>query len=390
MTVDIYWRIGMEGDLASLRRPRHNRGDFDPIGPDSITPGLRGGENDGYRYIDHMAQVAKAAEISGFCGGLLPSFPITDDPWIVSAALARETKAFRFMIAFQPGFLHPLQAARMSASLQRATNGRVVYNIITGGGGPAQLWWGDRVDHDDRYARTAEFLEVLKGGWTDQPFDYEGRFFAAKGASLPPPLARQPFPEIYFSGSSAAAIEAAGRQADYYLSWLEPFDSLETKYEDVRRHCEAIGRTPRFALRIDILARKTEEEAWAELRRGFEKVDLASNAMARMVTDSVGAQRSRGLMPDEIRNYRDLEVSPNVWAGFGYLRAGPTWGLVGSYEQVAERLDELMTMGTDAFILASNPHLEEAYRVGEEVLPLLRGARRDAAQVAKEHELTAV
>ena len=390
MTVDIYWRIGMEGDLASLRRPRHNRGDFDPIGPDSITPGLRGGENDGYRYIDHMAQVAKAAEISGFCGGLLPSFPITDDPWIVSAALARETKAFRFMIAFQPGFLHPLQAARMSASLQRATNGRVVYNIITGGGGPAQLWWGDRVDHDDRYARTAEFLEVLKGGWTDQPFDYEGRFFAAKGASLPPPLARQAFPEIYFSGSSAAAIEAAGRQADYYLSWLEPFDSLEAKYEDVRRHCEAIGRTPRFALRIDILARKTEEEAWAELRRGFEKVDLASNAMARMVTDSVGAQRSRGLMPDEIRNYRDLEVSPNVWAGFGYLRAGPTWGLVGSYEQVAERLDELMTMGTDAFILASNPHLEEAYRVGEEVLPLLRGARRDAAQVAKEHELTAV
>ena len=390
MTVDIYWRIGMEGDLASLRRPRHNRGDFDPIGPDSITPGLRGGESDGYRYIDHMAQVAKAAEISGFCGGLLPSFPMTDDPWVVSAALARETKAFRFMIAFQPGFLHPLQAARMSASLQRATNGRVVYNIITGGGGPAQLWWGDRVDHDDRYARTAEFLEVLKGGWTDQPFDYEGRFFGAKGASLPPPLARQPFPEIYFSGSSAAAIEAAGRQADYYLSWLEPFDSLETKYEDVRRHCEAIGRTPRFALRIDILARKTEEEAWAELRRGFEKVDLASNAMARMVTDSVGAQRSRGLMPDEIRNYRDLEVSPNVWAGFGYLRAGPTWGLVGSYEQVAERLDELMTMGTDAFILASNPHLEEAYRVGEEVLPLLRGARRDAAQVAKEHELTAV
>ena len=390
MTVDIYWRIGMEGDLASLRRPRHNRGDFDPIGPDSITPGLRGGESDGYRYIDHMAQVAKAAEISGFCGGLLPSFPMTDDPWVVSAALAARRRHFEFMIAFQPGFLHPLQAARMSASLQRATNGRVVYNIITGGGGPAQLWWGDRVDHDDRYARTAEFLEVLKGGWTDQPFDYEGRFFAAKGASLPPPLARQPFPEIYFSGSSAAAIEAAGRQADYYLSWLEPFDSLETKYEDVRRHCEAIGRTPRFALRIDILARKTEEEAWAELRRGFEKVDLASHAMARMVTDSVGAQRSRGLMPDEIRNYRDLEVSPNVWAGFGYLRAGPTWGLVGSYEQVAERLDELMTMGTDAFILASNPHLEEAYRVGEEVLPLLRGARRDAAQVAKEHELTAV
>jgi len=388
MTVDIYWRIGMEGDLATLRRPRHNRGDFDAIGPDSITPGLRDDAEDGYRYIDHMAQVAKAAEISGFCGGLLPSFPMTDDPWAVSSSLARETKAFRFMIAFQPGFLHPVQAARMSASLQRATDGRLVYNIITGGGGPAQLWWGDRVDHDDRYARTSEFLEVLKGVWSEQPFDYEGRFFRTAGASLPAPLARQPFPEIYFSGSSSAAIDAAGRFSDYYLSWLEPFDSLTTKFDEIRRHCETIGRIPKFALRIDILARKTEEEAWREIEKGWEHVDPARKAFPG-ATDSVGARRSRDLMASEVRHYRDLEDSPNVWAGFSYLRAGPTWGLVGSYEQVAERLDELMTLGTDAFILASNPHLEEAYRVGEEVLPLLRGAS-DRRSAAGDRQLTSV
>lgn len=374
MAVDIYWRIGMHGDQQSLRRPGNDRGDFALAGTPSITPGLRSGRDDEYRYVDHAAEVVRAAELSGFCGGLLPSFPFTEEPWTLSAALARETKTFRFMIAFQPGFLHPIQAARMSASLQRATGGRVVYNIISGGGGPAQLWWGDRVEHDDRYARTSEFLEVLKGAWRDKPFSYDGRFFQVEDAALPAPLAAQPSPEIYFSGSSPAAIDAAGRHADYYLSWLEPFESLREKFDSVRQACERIGRTPRFALRIDVMARKTEEAAWEEIRRGWEHLDPATLAQtAGQQSDSVGAARSRRLRPQATPEYRDLEVSPNVWSGFAHLRPGPAWGLVGSYEQVAERLDELMGLGADAFILAGNPHLEEAYRVGEEVLPLLRG-----------------
>ncbi len=204
-------------------------------------------------------------------------------------------------------------------------------------------------------------------------FDYDGRFYKVRGAGLPAPLAAQPFPEIYFSGSSAAAIDAAGRHSDYYLSWLEPFDSLREKFESVRQNSERIGRTPRFALRIDILARKTEEAAWEEIRRGWEHVDPSAFTPHNGPSDSVGAARSRSLRPEATRNYRDLEVSPNVWSGFAHLREGPAWGLVGSYEQVAERLDELQALGSDAFILASNPHLEEAYRVGEEVLPLLRG-----------------
>lgn len=210
MTIDIYWRIGMEGDHASLRTPRrYNRGHANGYGPGNIAPAIRGGRLDDYGYIDHMAAVARASESAGFLGGLLPSFPVTDDPWAVSAALARETTTYRFMVAFQPGFLHPVQAARMSASLQRATGGRLVYNIISGGGGPAQLWWGDKVAHDDRYARTSEFLDVLRGVWDGEPYDHDGRFFTTHGAALPPGLAGHPFPEVYFSGSSGAAVAAA-------------------------------------------------------------------------------------------------------------------------------------------------------------------------------------
>jgi alkanesulfonate monooxygenase len=397
MTIDVYWRIPTHGDRQSFRVDGAGRGDWYPFVPGSSNPGLRDGEPDGLTYLDHMGDVARAAEAAGFAGGLLPSFPMTDDPWVISSALARETKTFRYMIAFQPGFAHPLHVARMAASLQRLSGGRTLFNIITGGGGPAQEWWGDPVAHDDRYARTAEFLTVLRGVWDGRPFTFDGRFFPVRDTALPPGLTDEEFPEIYFSGSSAAAIEAAGAHSDYYLSWLEPLDALRTKFEQVRERTEALGRKPKFAVRVDIAARPTSEQAWKEIQRGWELVD--HEAVARMYSangsrgDSVGAARqSQFSGGDTPRDHRDLIVSPNVWGGFSFLRGGPALSIVGSYEEAAERLDELIDIGVDAFILAGTPHLEEAYRVGEEVLPLLRSRpaadASPAAPADRPHQLT--
>ncbi|CAG0965245.1 alkanesulfonate monooxygenase [Myxococcaceae bacterium] len=375
MTIDIFWRIPTHGEPSSHRSRKPWRGDWFP-GNDNLTkPGLGGGE-DGSTYIDYLAEIARAAEISGFQGGLIPSFPSTDEPWVISSFLARETKTFRFMIPFQPGFLNPVVAARQTASLQRATGGRALYNIITGGGGPQQLWWGDSVPHDDRYTRTTEFLDVVRGVWRGGPFSYQGKFYQVEDAGLPDPLSEEDFPEIYFSGSSDAALASASKHADYYLSWLEPFDALRDKFNRVKERTDALGRKIKTAVRVDILARPTEEEAWEEIRRGFANVDPA--ALARFQgagerTESVGAQRQRGFRPTTINSYTDLITEPNIWSGFSLLRGGQTQGIVGSYEQVAERLDDLVRLGADAFILASTPHLEEAYRVGEEVLPLVRG-----------------
>ncbi|MGW4473148.1 LLM class flavin-dependent oxidoreductase [Nonomuraea sp. NPDC004354] len=364
MPVDIYWRIGTHGDQPSLRRRTPSRGDWAPLAPGNLAPGVR----DDYSYLEHMADVARAGEGAGFAGGLLPSFPNTDDPWATAASLGRETSTYRFMIAFQPGFLHPVQAARMTATLQRATGGRVVYNVISGGGGPDQLWWGDKVGHDDRYARTSEFLDVLRGVWGGAPYSFDGRFYRVEGARLPEPLRGQPFPEIYFSGSSPAAIEAAGRHADYCLSWLEPFHALEEKFARVR---ERSPTPPKFAVRIDVLARESEREAWAEIEQGWDNID--PSVLRGATGDSIGWQRSQSFVTGPVTGHRDLEVTPNVWGGFHLLRGGPAFGLVGSYAQVAARLDELIALGVGAFILASVPHLEEAYRVGENVLPLVKG-----------------
>ncbi|MEY9905934.1 alkanesulfonate monooxygenase [Catenulispora sp. MAP12-49] len=379
MSVDIYWRIAMEGDQKSLYEPGSTRGGFAPHLSGGLAPGRNRdhGADDGFTHADYMAEVVRASEESGFVGGLLPSFPHTDDPWAAAATLAAESRNYRFMVAFQPGFLHPVQAARMSATLQKATGGRLVYNIISGGGGPAQLWWGDTTGHDDRYARTSEFLDVLKGVWTgDGLFQHDGRFYQVTDGGLPPTLAGQPFPEIFFSGSSPAAIEAAGRHADYYLSWLEPFEALAAKFAAVR---ERSPKPPKFAVRIDILARETEEEAWDVIRRGWAGLPeegaegSAAEREGGASGDSVGWRRSQDFTAGADGSHRALEVAPNVWGGFHRLRPGPAFGLVGDYRQVADRLNELIALGVDAFILAGVPHLEEARRVGRHVLPLLKG-----------------
>lgn len=385
MSIDFYWRLPTHGCHASVRRHSNDRGDWSPTGPHNIGPGLNAeGGADGFSYVDHVAEIAKAAEISGFLGGLIPSFPNTDDPWVISPLLARETKSFRFMIAFQPGFLNPVQAARMSASLQRATGGRTVFNIITGGGGPAQLWWGDGFSHDDRYGRTTEFLDVMKGVWKNGHFDYDGRFYQVRDGGLPPLLAAEDIPEIWFSGSSDAALQSAARHADYYLSWLEPYDQLAAKFATVKERTAALGGEQKCAIRVDLVARRTEEEAWADIRAGFSNVTEETRARWRgQPTDSVGAARQAALRPTEARRYDELIVGRNLWGGFNLLRGGPALGIVGSYEQCAEQLDELIRRGADAFILAGTPHLEEAYRVGEEVLPLL-GRRADTLLQAAE------
>ncbi|MCB5187426.1 LLM class flavin-dependent oxidoreductase [Methylobacillus caricis] len=378
MAIDVFWRIPTHGEPSSLRDKLHHRGDWSQQHGDHIVhKGLSGGHEDGFTNLDYIAEVARAAEISGFQGGLIPSFPMTDEPWAISSFLARETSTFRFMIAFQPGFLNPVVAARMTASLQRATGGRALYNVITGGGGPAQLWWGDVAPHDDRYARTTEFLDVLRGVWQGEKFSYKGKFYQVEDAALPAQLLGQEFPEIYFSGSSDAALASASKHAEYYLSWLEPFDQLREKFDRVKERTDALGRKIKCAVRVDIIARRTEEEAWREVRRGFENLDDAAREryklFAQQTGDSVGAGRQRSNAPKELNDYRDFIIHPNVWSGLSLLRGGQTQGIVGSYEQVAERLDDLVKLGADAFILASTPHLEEAYRVGEEVLPLVRG-----------------
>jgi alkanesulfonate monooxygenase len=319
--------------------------------------------------LDYLALVAGAAERAGFDAVLTPTGTWCEDAWLTTAALLRETSTLRFLVAFRPGFLSPTLAAQQAATFQRLSGGRLLLNIVTGGSADEQHRFGDWSDHDERYERTAEFLTVLRGAWSGTPFDFTGRHYHVAGATITGPL--DPVPGIFFGGSSAAGKQVAAEHADVWLMWGEPPAAAEEQITEVRERAAAAGRELRYGIRMHVIARPKAADAWAEADRLLEAMppELVAKAFRRLSREeSVGQQRMLALHGGR---KEDLVIAPNLWAGFGLMRSGAGTALVGSYDEVAERIAEYHGLGFDHVILSGQPHLEEAWQVGEGVLPLL-------------------
>lgn len=322
--------------------------------------------------LGYLAQVAGAADQLGFAGMLVPAGLFCEDPWLVSAALAQRTQRVNFMVAFRPGLLSPTLAAQMAATAQRLTGNRMLLNVVAGGDPDEQLRYGDQLNHDQRYERAAEFLAVVRGAWTGQPYDFSGDHYQVKGALVTRPPDR--LPPVFLGGSSAAAGQVAALQADVYLTWGETPPQLAELIAGVRDLTEIHGRPLSYGTRFHVIARDTAEEAWACADRLVGELDPAMVEAARQRwrrSESEGQRRMAALHGGRTDR---LEVYPNIWAGYGLLRPGAGAALVGSHEQVAERIAELHELGVDHLILSGQPHLEEAYWFGEGVMPLLRDA----------------
>jgi alkanesulfonate monooxygenase len=323
--------------------------------------------------LDYLAQVARAAERAGFDGVLTPTGTFCEDAWLTTAALIRETRRLRFLVAFRPGLLSPTLAAQQAATFQRLSGGRLLLNVVTGGSSVEQRRFGDHLDHDLRYDRCDEFLTILRGAWSGTPFDFQGEHYDVQGALAA--KAPDPRPAIFFGGSSDAGKRVAARHADVWLMWGEPPASAAAELATVRAQAEAIGRTPAFGIRLHVISRDRAEDAWATADRLADAMppEVIRTAQAAVAghSDSVGQARMSALHGGD----RDkLLISPNLWAGFGLVRGGAGTALVGSHEEVAERLVEYHELGFDHVILSGQPHLEEAYWFGEGVLPILRKA----------------
>jgi alkanesulfonate monooxygenase len=327
-------------------------------------------------------QIVRAADNLGFDSVLTPTGTWCEDAWLVTSALSQHTTRLRFLVAFRPGITNPTLAAQQAATFQQITKGRLLVNVVTGGDGFEQRRFGDWLSHDERYARTDEFLRILRGAWSGEPFDFEGWHYKIRGATtLAPP---DPIPEVFFGGASSIAEEIAARNVDVYLLWGEPPKMARERIERVREKAESQGRTIRFGIRLHVITRDTEREAWSEADRLLETMDPGLIDAAQQLlkkSESVGQQRMRSLHEG---SRDDLEVSPNLWAGIGLVRPGAGTALVGSHEQVAERIFEYHELGLDEFILSGHPHLEEAYAVGEGVLPLVTGAVEDQRRIERQ------
>lgn len=335
--------------------------------------------------LEYLTQVALAAENAGFFGALIPTGPYCEDAWAVAAALAVSTRRLRPLVAFRPGFVLPAVAAQSVATLQRFTQGRLLLNVVTGGSSSEQRSYGDFLDHDARYERTDEFLSVVRGVWSGPGFDFEGKHYRVHQAGLTQPL--DAAPTIYFGGASAAAERVAAKHADVYLTWGETPPMLAPRIESIRRQAEQHGRKPRIGIRLHLISRDTEEEAWREAERLLQGIPPGAIEQAQQqfaASESVGQARMVGLHRGQLGSARELEVYPNLWAGVGLVRGGAGTAVIGSHEQVAARIREYEALGVDTFIFSAYPNLEEAVRLGEDLLPLLE--RRAAAGDEVPHE----
>ncbi len=346
------------------------------------------GTGHGAREVSHryLAQIAQAADHLGYAGVLLPTGRSCEDSWVVASSLIALTERLKFLVAVRPGLLSPTLAARMTATLDRMSHGRLLINVVTGGDPVENRGDGIFLDHAERYEITDEFLDIYIRLLKGETVTASGKHLRVEEGSLIYPPHQVPMPPLYFGGSSDVAQEIAARTIDKYLTWGEPPKQVGEKIADMRKLAAGQGRTLSFGIRLHVIVRETNAEAWAaadELIKHLDDDTIAAAQKAFANYDSVGQQRMAALHGGR----RDkLEVSPNLWAGVGLARGGAGTALVGDPETVAERMKEYMGLGIDTFILSGYPHLEEAYRFAELVLPLLPlAASTHAPQTASGH-----
>jgi alkanesulfonate monooxygenase len=364
MTLKFHWFLPTYGDSRFIVGGGHG-----------LPAGVAGGDR--RATIGYLSSIVRAAEDFGFTGALTPTGAWCEDAWLTTAMLARESERLAFLVAFRPGLVSPTLAAQMAATFSAHAPGRLLLNVVTGGEAHEQRSYGDHLSKDERYARCDEFLTVVRRLWAGETVTFQGKYLDIDSARLP--TLPDPVPPLYFGGSSPAAGPVAAAHSDVYLTWGEPVAAVAEKIAWIRRLAAERGRTVRFGIRLHVITRDTQDEAWAQAARlldalGPEVVADAQAGLAR--SESTGQQRMRALheagrRDGSWREARGLEVAPNLWAGVGLVRGGAGTALVGSHTEVAERIADYATVGIDEFVLSGYPHLEELYWFGEGVLPLL-------------------
>ncbi|BEV14684.1 FMNH2-dependent alkanesulfonate monooxygenase [Herbaspirillum sp. DW155] len=370
MSLELFWFLPTSGDTRYLGKSDFGRAPT----------------------LEYMRQIAITSETLGYDGLLIPTGASCLDPWVVAASLVPVTQRIKLLVALRTSLGGPGPSARQAATLDQALNGRLLLNVVPGGDATELEADGVFLKHDERYEAADEYLTIWRKLLQGETVNHDGKHFRIRNGQLFHPSVQQPYPPLYFGGSSPAAHDLAAKHVDAYLTWGEPPAAVKQKIEDVRERAAKHGRTVRFGVRLHAIVRETTAEAWADADRLISKLtdeDIARAQQNYAKMDSVGQQRMAALHGGR----RDkLEIAPNLWAGVGLVRGGAGTSLVGDAATVAERLQEYADLGVDTFVLSGYPHLEEAIRFAELVFPLLGKTAvtlRDRAQTGGAFDIRA-
>ncbi|RYF25846.1 MAG: LLM class flavin-dependent oxidoreductase, partial [Comamonadaceae bacterium] len=330
---------------------------------------------------------AQAHEHAGFDRILVPASSASPDTLLTVAYAASVTQKIGFLLAHRPGFVAPTLAARQLATLDHYTGGgRLAVHYISGGSDVDQQRDGDFLSHDERYARTDEYLTLLRRVWTEpQPFDHQGTYYQVKGATSEVKPLQQPYVPIFFGGASGPALQVAGKHADVYALWGESLAQAGDLVRRVRAEAAQHGRTVEFSISFRPIIASTEEAAWAKAERILE--DTRARQVPQGYSRGTGPQQSEGaqrLLADAAKGDR---VDERLWTAIARETGGRSnsTSLVGTPEQVADALLKYYDLGITTFLIRGFDPLVDAVEYGRELLPLVREkvAGRDAARAAE-------
>jgi alkanesulfonate monooxygenase len=326
---------------------------------------------------------AKAHEYGGFDRVLVAFNSTSAESILVAQHVAAVTERLGLMIAHRPGFTAPTLAARQLATLDHFSKGRTAVHIITGGNDVELAQDGDHLTKDERYARTSEYLDIVRQEWSSTtPFDYDGTYYQVKrGFGDIKPYSGAGIP-IYFGGASAAAIAVAGKHADVYALWGETYEQVRTIVAQIRAAAAPFGRTPRFSLSLRPVLADTEEKAWAKAD------DILAQARALRAAGGSGRSPNNarqsdlsGTAPPNEGSRRLLaaaaqgaRVDKRLWTGIAALTGaqGNSTGLVGTPDQVADAMLDYYDLGISTFLIRGFDPLVDSIQYGRELIPRVR------------------
>jgi alkanesulfonate monooxygenase len=327
--------------------------------------------------FDYLRDVVQTAERLGFSSLLIPTRFVNGlfdegaplaETWTMATALAAVTSRIHFLIAIRPGFIAAGLLAKMVATLDQISRGRVDINIVPGGiqGDFERL--GVEIDHAGRYEQAEELMRACRALWTGELTDFNGTYITLRGARCaPPPVGT---PRFYQGGASPRAESLAARLAEVYLMWIEPLEQVAARLGRVTTQAQACGRTVTFGLRTHLVVRDDPDAAWATAESLIAHADprVVQQRQTVMVgTPMVGQQA-------QARRVAQHRVGSHLWNGLSTVRVNCGTAIVGTPQQVADELLAYWRLGIDEFILSGFPHVEECVRVSQEVLPRLRAA----------------
>lgn len=318
---------------------------------------------------EYVKRLTQRSEQTGWDLSLIAELNLNDikgieepalDAWSTAAALAAVTETIELMVAVRPNFHHPALFAKQAANIDNISGGRLALNVVSS-------WWADEAkqyglqfdEHDDRYARTREWLTVVHGLWTEKHFSFEGGRYHLENAICEPKPVAKPWPTIYAGGESEAAKTMIATQCDAYVMHGDPPDAIAPKIDDMNERRAKLGGGPmQFGMAAYAIVRDSETEAKRELARitamppqppkGFDNFDqwLSGTQLERELKLQEYSVSNRGLRPN----------------------------LVGTPEQVRERIEEYETVGLDLLLLQMSPQAEEMDRFAKQVIAPMKAA----------------